>query len=120
MRQNRYNKLIDSGFAPWEATPLSTISLTVVPYMKDLIRMRGQLFQQWFKSGELRSSYTRKELYSKIAEWYIQQGFVRPGTTKPDVWRYVRSIEDEFEYKYPDYVSPSRNKRHTFVSYKGR
>jgi hypothetical protein len=120
MRQGRYEKLLDSGFTKWEARTLSTIPLTRVPYMKDLIRMRNIQIQEWYKNRELRSSSTRRDLNSKILNWYQQKGFTRPGTTQPDVWKLLRSIEQEFGYKYPSYVSPFRRKRQDFISFKGR
>ena len=125
MRQNRRNKLLAAGFTKGEASSLSKIPHTSVPYMKDLIRFRRAQVKEWVRSGQVR---TQRDLIVKINQWYDRKGFTKiskyvfgKGNKVKDPWQLLRFIEREFGYKYPSYVSPFRRKKQRdFQPFRGR
>lgn len=115
-RQKRYTKLKLAGFTMGEAKELSKVALTQVPYMKNLMRIRIAQVEEWQSKG----FKTQQDIHRKIAEFYLEKGFVNRKTRKADVWALYRFVQKAFEFQYPSYVSPFRRKKRHFQPFTGR
>ena len=115
-RQKRYQLLRYAGFLEFEARELSKVPAKV-PYMKKLINERMLLFRRTTKRGMVSSEYLRR-----IKLKYHGKGWIRKvgGKVKYDVWAMLRSFEDEYKDKVPDYVSPWEPKQRKTRDFEGQ
>ena len=109
-RQKRYQLLLYAGFLKFEARELSKVP-TKVPYMRNLIKDRQELFERATRRGWSYGKYTAsiKSKY-RWERWDKRTG----KRVKYDAWAMLRSYEDEYKDKNPEYVSPwqPKQKRH--------
>lgn len=107
-RQNRYTKLRQSGFLPFEARPLSRVPFKICPYMRQLIRDRQADFLEAKREGATRAQYENqiKEAYGKN-KWLTERE-TKKGVKyiEADPWKMLRDYEDRFRDKHPEYESP--------------
>lgn len=104
-RQSRYTKLINSGFLPFEARPLSKVPTRTCPYMKNIVMTRLGILGR-AKTAKV----TRAEYEDRIRELYDRNGWIRKnkkGQLVGDPWQMLRDYEDEYRAKFPSYTSPS-------------
>lgn len=102
-RQNRYYKLRNAGFLPFEARPLSKVPFKICPYMRQLIRDRQIDFLKAKKEGA-----TRAQWENRIKELYSKEKWLRAGKRgiEADPWKMLRDYEDRWRQKQPQYTSP--------------
>jgi len=109
-RQNRYAKLRDAGFLPFEARALSKVPLKGVPWMKKMIRERYQLYKKAKQEKTSQKAWERQ-----IKQIYIEEDFMFLGAGKwraeYDPWQMLRSYEDKYKAKQPQYESPWKKRR---------
>ena len=107
-RQNRYTKLRNAGFLPFEARPLSKVPFKTCPYMRQLIRERREEARQAIKEGLSRRQWEDfiKARYGKN-NW---TSYTRTGKVKADPWKMLREYEDRWRNRQPDYTSPWEDK----------
>lgn len=108
-RQQRYKILRDAGFLPFEARPLSQVPIRTVPYMRDMIRDRQQLFNRAVKAKTSKWKWR-----DQIKELYAADEFMKldwKDRLVPDPWQFLRSEEDKFKAKNPAYESPWEKRR---------
>lgn len=106
-RQARYIRLKMIGFLPFEAYALSKVS-PKVPYFRLMFDDRKGAYRtaKGFK-------FSKREWTATIADMYKDRGyggyiFLR---WKSDVWAYLRSWEERYRERYPDYTSPWQKKK---------
>lgn len=108
-RQQRYNRLIESGFLPFEARTLSKIALKV-PYMRLGIQERRSAHQDALREYKARDvRLTKAEWVEIIREMYITRGWLREG--KGDPWQMLRAWEERYRARHPEYESPPSRKK---------
>lgn len=96
--RNRYKLLVEYGFLPWEADELDQVSLKV-PYFKDIMHDRYVYFHKCIDKG-----WTWKKYVGAIKRKYSMRGWKTQGQYDP--WKLLRSYEDRYKDKNPDYKSP--------------
>jgi len=103
-------------FLEFEAKELSKVPLKV-PYMKSLIKDRQKLFERATRRGR---SYGKYSMSVKIK--YNWEGWVKRvgGRIKYDPWAMLRSFEDSYKDKNPDYVSPWQPRQRRFRGFMDR
>ena len=108
-RQQRYLRLRNSGFLPFEAQELSKVPNNV-PYMANLYRNRKMLLGRAKKD---RWSYTKYE--SSIKKLYDSNRWYR--ARKRDPWQMLKVAERRYKTKHPEYSSPWKKRRKDFVEF---
>jgi len=95
-RQGRYEKLIKSGFLPFEAYTLSKVPLKV-PYMKQMISWRKQLVK----------GMNKKESKEIINEVYGDRNWTKVEDNEINSpWAMLREFEAFYRRLLPDYETP--------------
>lgn len=115
MRQRRYQVLVEAGFLKSEAIPLSRVPHKSVPYMKEIIKNRQDLYNESRKQG-----LTLDEYRAKIKELYKSAGFMKQNKIKQwliDVWAMFREVETRYIHKHPEYHSPWLKRQHRFRNF---
>jgi len=116
-RQNRYEKLRDSGFLPFEAKALSKVP-PQTPYMKDMIIERIKTVKEYRAEGK-----NNAFIKNQLKQYYVANDFLKHKTGKRatlDPWKMLRSWEDRFKNKTPEYTSPWQKRRKSWVDYTGK
>lgn len=90
------------GMLPFETHSLAKIPVRT-PYMKRLLDQRWKLLVDSRKRGE-----TQREFDRKIRNLYIINGWTKKlknGVIRADPWKMLRSFEDEYKKKKPEFKS---------------
>ena len=116
-RQNRYSKMRNAGFLPFEARPLSKVPFKICPYMRQLIRERQMDFRQAKREG---MSQARWE--ATIKDRYQRERWLRAGKRRieADPWKMLRDYEDRWRAKEPEYTSPWEVKWRNWKDFLGK
>lgn len=109
-RQHRYNRLVtDFKFLPFEARELSKVPFKT-PYMRGGIQERRRAYRDAIKEYKARDMrFTKAEWVEIIREMYIAKDWIKEG--KSDPWQMLRTWEDKYRDKHPEYESPPRRKK---------
>ena len=117
-RQTRYENLRKAGFVGFEARALSRVSPRV-PYMLPLMKERYAEYQRATKKAQ-RQGLTEVE-FNKQWQTHIKRRYVAKGWKhRSDVWgvtvgfRMLKSVEQAYKYKQPQYVSPWEKRQKDF------
>ena len=107
-RQERYLKLRQAGFLPFESRALSSVALKRCPYMRHLIRERAGMLAE-----AKRDRATVKQWQNRIKEMYNTNKWLRAGKLRieADPWKMLRDYEDRWRAKRPEYTSPWQPRR---------
>jgi len=120
-RQTRYENLRKAGFTGFEARALSRISPRV-PYMLPLMKERYAEYQKATKRAQ-RQGLTEVE-FNKSWQTHIKRRYVMKGwKRRNEVWgvtvgfRMLKSVEQAYKYKQPQYVSPWEKRQKDFRNF---
>lgn len=113
-RQQRYIKLRESGFLPFEAQDLSKVSIKLTPYLQQMVTERKRMLAKATKARLTKAGYKKliDNIYDK-GHFYI----ARAQGIKPDVWKMFRDWEEKYRDKHPEYQSPWQKKRKKWVDF---
>lgn len=104
-RYSRYSALrLGNAFLPFEARPLSKIPPGICPYFKQLIEGRRNDVKTAARKG-----YSKEQWENEIKGYYKKNDWLslnRKGEKVADPWKMLRSYEDEYRAKQPEYESP--------------
>lgn len=108
-RQQRYIRLRNAGFLPFEARPLSKVPQNI-PYVKQMISSRRELLKQAIQDKRKDSRIlTQKAWAEQIKKTYTDNVLTRVnkrGDIVLDPWQLLRQREDAYILKHPEYESP--------------
>jgi len=110
-RQQRYQKLRDNGFLPFEARELSKVPAKV-PYFKEIVKERRKILREAYKAKSTKKSYEEQ-----IKDKYSKNGWIRgtkSGKRRLDPWQLMRAYEDDYKQQHPAYDSPWKKKQKGF------
>lgn len=114
-KQERYEYLLSQGFLKNEAKQLSKTSDAGMQasYFQTLIRSRRAL-----QAHAKKEEWTDKQYRKHIRQQYIGKGYYKTDIKNRkinDVWKLLRSYEDESRQKGQKYSSPWKQKGHISV-----
>jgi len=116
-RQNRYVKLGQYGFLPFEAQPLSKVAWSV-PYMRLMIKDRIKLLKR-AKSEE----WSKAQYKADIIGQYQRKGWRKrgkPELTVADPWAMLRDFADRYKVEHPEYESPWVKKQKQYRNFSSK
>jgi len=116
-RHERYLKLRQAGFLPFEARPLSRVP-SYVPYFRAIVKERRDLARKALKMGTKRIAFE-----GQIRELYRVNGWLKKnkaGKVVADPWAMLRDLQDKFKDKNPQYDSPWEKRQRNWRDFQAR
>lgn len=120
LRQKRYDILRKSGFADWEAIPLSKVPKTT-PYLKHMINDRREAIEDARQKGR-----SERQFMGNVKNKYRANQWTRKDpitgvidvTKKEAVWKMFRAYEDEYKQKNKQYNSPWKRRQQRWDNFR--
>jgi len=116
-RHERYLKLRQAGFLPFEARPLSRVP-SYVPYFRAIVKERRDLERKALKMGTKRAAFE-----GQIRELYRVNGWLKKNKASKvvaDPWAMLRDFQDKFKDKNPQYDSPWEKRQRNWRDFQSR